>query len=112
MRWAVAIRAWGRRHPQIVDTAIGVALVVPPGIAMLAGWHGERAHTGGPGDLVAVVTALVMLACRRLWPALLILAGTAVSAGYLIATGQRQPLLAGAGVIVTVTFIVRADRRR
>ncbi|WDZ87349.1 sensor histidine kinase [Micromonospora cathayae] len=114
MGWAT-VRAWGRQRPWIVDVLLGLALVAVPGLVILLGGNRESAHTAGRAgvgaDVVAVVATLVMLAGRRRWPAPMLVFGVAVSAGFLVVTGHRHPLVIGTGVIVTVTFAARTDRR-
>jgi signal transduction histidine kinase len=110
MRWT-AVRAWGRRHPRLVDAGLALVLVLLPGVVVLTG-HAGRTHPVEPSDAVAAGTALVVLAGRRRWPAPLMLLATVASAAFVVVEGHRHPLVIGAGVIVTVTFAVRADRRR
>src|SRR3954454_542118 len=66
MSWA-AIRALARRHPRLADTALGIVVVAVPGAVRLA-WIHPPSGALGTVDIVAVATALVLMAGRRVWP--------------------------------------------
>ncbi|WP_444546063.1 sensor histidine kinase [Virgisporangium aurantiacum] len=107
-----AVQAWGRRHPHVADAAFGLALVAVFGVIVVTGGQGEAIRDAGPGDVLAVGTALVAVAGRRRWPAALLLLAVAVSSAFIVVTHHRHPILIVAGIVVAYTFATRSERRR
>jgi len=107
-----AARAWVRRHPGIADAALGVALIAVPAVLVLTNQVRDESGAPAVGDLLAVAAALVIVAGRRRWTGPLLVAGTAVAAGFVVVLGHHHPAVDLANLIIAYTFAVRNERRR
>jgi len=103
---------WAREHPTIVDAAFALALIAIFAGAMRFGDHPEIMAGSGPMQLLAAATALTVVTGRRRWPLQLLVFDTAMVAVFIIATGQRHPLVYGVWMIVAYTYAKQTPRRR
>jgi signal transduction histidine kinase len=104
--WQVA-----RRHPQLCDAVLGLTQIVAALVMLRVGPHGEQPRSPHPADLVALGVAFLAVTYRRRYTrAALFLAASAWAV--LVALDQeRQPIVAGALVILSYTYATRSDRR-
>lgn len=104
-------RSWVRRHPQVADAVLAAVLVGGGVVATVQGQGGpsQALHLS---DLAPFVTAWVVITGRRLWPGSLLVIDSAMTAGCIIATRERTPIVVVAGLVVAFTFASRVERRR
>jgi signal transduction histidine kinase len=106
-------RVWQaiRRHSQLCDAALALALVVPAIIAVRVGRHDELPRTLGAADVVAIIVAVVAVTFRRRYTrAGLILIAIAWIL-LLVQQHDRQPILMIAVILLCATHAFRTDRR-
>lgn len=103
-------RAWARRHPRAADAVL--ALVALAGSIAVTLGPVRPSHALRLSDLVPFITACVVVAGRRLWPGTLLVVNTAVTVGWIAVTGEFQPSVITAGLIVAFTFANHVRRRR
>jgi signal transduction histidine kinase len=101
-----------RRHPQLADALLGLALAALAGVLVYVVPHHPAPPALQPRDLLAVGAGLLVVAGRRRWPAPLLILATAVDAAFIVATGHDHPIVDGAGVIAAYTLGTRVERRR
>jgi signal transduction histidine kinase len=105
------LRAVDRRHPQLVDGFLGLALAVLSLMALRVGAHGEVPRSPGWPDFLVSGAAFLGVTLRRIRPQAALIGLAAVLAVFAIAQGNRQAPLIVATVIVAATLGTRVDRR-
>jgi signal transduction histidine kinase len=101
-----------RRHPQILDAVLGLAVGVLAVIAIQVGPHDDAPRSLATGDILAIAAAFLAMTGRRLWPRPILVATAAVLGAFVIIQGNRQPVLEVALVIVAATLGASVDRRK
>ena len=106
-------RVWQavRRHPQLGDAALALALVVPAIIAVRVGGHGEQPRMLDAADLVALVVAFGAVTFRRWHTRAGLILTTLAWIGTLLLQDDRQAILMVALILLFFTQATRTDRR-
>ncbi|WP_433724409.1 sensor histidine kinase [Actinoplanes sp. CA-051413] len=106
-------RAWQavRRHPQLCDAALALAVVVPVILAVRRGGHGEEPRMLGTADMIAAAIGFVAIAFRRRFTLAGLILTTFATILFTVQQGDRQPMLMIALVLLFFTHAAWADRR-
>ncbi|GAA3909541.1 histidine kinase [Actinoplanes auranticolor] len=106
-------RVWQavRRHPQLCDAALALALVVPALFAVRRGGHGGEPRMLDTIDMVAAGIGFLTMTFRRRYTLVILIVTTLAAVALTIEQRDRQPILLIALVLLFFTHAAWADRR-
>ena len=106
-------RVWQavRRHPQLCDAALALALVVPALFAVRRGGHGGEPRMLDTIDMVAAGIGFLTMTFRRRYTLASLIVTTLAAVALTIEQRDRQPILLIALVLLFFTHAAWADRR-
>jgi signal transduction histidine kinase len=106
-------RVWQavRRHPQLCDAALALAVVVPALFAVRRGGHGEQPRMLDTIDMVTAGIGFLAMTVRRRYTLVALILTTLAAVALTIEERDRQPILLIALVLLFFTHAAWADRR-